>query len=467
MKKFLLPLLALLCATPAFAQQVPASQQQMQMSFAPLVKRTAPAVVNIYTKRVVKERQVMSPFANDPFFSQFFGGQVFAGPEQDRIERSLGSGVILDEKGTIATNHHVIKDAEEITVVTFDGREFAAKKILDDAKVDLAVLKIDPKDEKLAHLELADSDAAQVGDLVLAIGNPFGLGQTVTSGIVSGLSRTTIGPGAANDYGYFIQTDAAINPGNSGGALIDMQGRLLGINTAIFSTSGGSLGVGFAIPSSMLKTVVLASSHGGKLVHPWVGVGSQDVTPDMVESLGLKKAGGTLVSQVTPGSPADKAGLRQGDVILSVDGKEVQDAHAMKFRLATVPLGTPAKISVWRGGKEVDLTLTTAAPPEIPPRDETLLKGRNPLSGAVVVNISPAVQEEMGPLGQNKGVVVTKADQGTAARLGLQQGDIILSVNGEKIDSVAELRDLLKTGGHGWRLQLMRGGQVLQMAITG
>jgi Do/DeqQ family serine protease len=467
MKKYLIPLLAaMISATPALAQQIPQSQAQMQTSFAPLVKRTAPAVVNIYTKRVVKERAVLnSPFANDPFFSQFFGRQMYAGPEQDRIERSLGSGVILDEKGTVATNHHVIKDAEEITVVTSDGREFAAKKILDDAKVDLAVLKIDPKGEKLSYLDLADSDAAQVGDLVLAIGNPFGLGQTVTSGIVSGLSRTSVGAG--NDYGYFIQTDAAINPGNSGGALIDMQGRLLGINTAIFSTSGGSLGVGFAIPSSMLKTVVLASSHGGKLVHPWVGVGSQDVTPDMVESLGLKKAGGTLVSQVSPGSPADKAGLRQGDVILAVDGKEVQDAHAMKFRLATVPLGTPAKLTVWRAGKETELTLTTAAPPEIPPRDETLLKGRNPLSGAIVANISPAVQEEMGPLGQNKGVVVTKADAGTAARIGLRQGDIILSVNGEKIDSVSELRDILNGSAHGWRLQLMRGGQVLQMAITG
>jgi serine protease Do len=465
MKKILFAVIALFLAAPAQAQQVPSSPQQMQLSFAPLVKKAGPAVVNIYTKRVVKERaRVVSPFMNDPFFSQFFGGQEFAGPMKEKVERSLGSGVILDESGTIATNHHVVGDADEITVITSDGREFAAKRQLDDARVDLAILKIDPKGEKLPFLELADSDAAQVGDLVLAIGDPFGVGQTVTSGIVSGLART--GTGIA-DYGFFIQTDAAINPGNSGGALIDMSGKLIGVNTAIVSASGGSVGIGFAIPANMLKSMITAAAHGGKVVHPWSGIASQNVTPDMVESLKLKRAYGTLVAKVTPGGPADKAGLQSGDVILSLDGRELQDAAALRFRLATVPLGTAVKMIVWRGGKEIPLTMVTAAPPETPPRDETKLSGQNPLSGAVVVNISPAVLEEMGQLGQDKGVVLSEVQDGAAARLGFQKGDILVGVNGKKIGSVEDLKDALKARPRGWQLEFMRGGRQMSLVIQG
>jgi serine protease Do len=450
----------------ASAQAVPQSAQQMQLSFAPLVKKTAPAVVNIYTKRVVKERmRVLSPFSNDPFFNQFFGTRGLVGPEQERIENSLGSGVILNETGTIATNHHVIKDASTITVVTADGREFEAEKILDDEKVDLAILKINAKAEKLPYLTLADSDVVEVGDLVLAIGNPFGVGQTVTSGIISGLARTDIG--VTSDYRFFIQTDAAINPGNSGGALVDMQGRLVGINTAIFSKDGGSLGIGFAIPANMLRAVVTASQHGGKIIHPWSGITSQNVSPDMVESLGLQKAYGTLISKIIPGGPADKAGLKQGDVILGIGGRDVHDAEAMKFYLATVPLGTTVKLSVWRGGKMIDVSMITAPPPEIPAREETLLKGATPLSGAVVANISPAVTEEIGGLFQDKGVVVLKADEGNAARLGLKRGDLVISVNGKKTDTVSALKEVLNRESQRWQIQLMRGEQLLSLTITG
>lgn len=446
------------------AQEVPQSVQQMQLSFSPLVKKTGPAVVNIYTKRVVQQ-QVRSIFFNDPFFNQFFNAPQFGGAVRKRVENSLGSGVIIDADGMIATNHHVIKEATEINVVMSDGREFPAEKLLDDARTDLAILKINTKGEKFPVLELADSDAVEVGDIVLAIGNPFGVGQTVTSGIVSGVARTDVG---VSDYSFFIQTDAAINPGNSGGALVDMQGRLIGINSTIFSKGGGSLGIGFAIPANMVKTIIEASRHGSKVVRPWTGMVGQAITPDMVESLGLKKAQGSLVNNVHPGSPADKAGIKRGDVILSINGKEVQDPLALKFRLATTAIGSPIQLQVFRGGKNMDVTMTAAAPPEDPPRDETLIKGSNPFSGAVVANISPALTEEIGQLSGESGVVILKLENGPAARLGLARADIILAINGKKITSVDQLQDMLKsTGMRQWQIKIQRDKRVIEMTISG
>ncbi len=466
---FIIALLTSIFMCPLAVQSradVPASVQQMQLSFAPLVKKTSPAVVNVYTKRVVQEQmRSISPFFNDPFFNQFFNAPEFGGPVRKRVENSLGSGVIVGADGTIATNHHVIKDATEISVVMSDGREFSAEKLLDDARTDLAILKISAKGEKFPVLELADSDAVEVGDLVLAIGNPFGVGQTVTSGIVSGLARTDVG---ASDYSFFIQTDAAINPGNSGGALIDMQGRLIGINSTIFSKDGGSLGIGFAIPANMVKTIVEAAQHGSKVVRPWVGMSGQTVMPDMVESLGLKKSQGSLVNNVHPDSPAAKAGIKVGDVILSINGKEVQDPVALKYRLGTIAIGSPIQLQVLRAGKTFDVTLTAIAAPESSLRSETLIKGTSPISGAVVANISPALIDEMGQLAQESGVVVLKAESGVAARLGLQRGDIILTINGQKITSVDELQRLLKSGNvRQWQLQIQRGEQVISLAISG
>lgn len=444
----------------------PTSASQTKMTFAPLVAKARPSVVNIYAKRVVQKRtRLVSPFFNDPFFSQFFNNQVFEGPVQKRIENSLGSGVIVDENGMIATNNHVISGAEKIIVVTSDGHEFEAEKILSDTKVDLAILKINPKSDKIQPIRFADSDLAQVGDIVLAIGNPFGVGQTVTSGIISGLARANV---AQTDYSSFIQTDAAINPGNSGGALIDVDGNLVGINTAIYSRDGGSLGIGFAIPANMVKAVVAAAKNGGKLIHPWTGVTSQDVTPDLVESLKLPRATGTLVSEVHKDSPAEKAGIKPGDVILTINGAEITGAQSLRFRLATFPIGTDVKLSVWRKGNFVDLTLTTKAPPEIPPRDTTEIKGVNPLSGAVVMNISPAVIEDMGKLSQDHGVVVSEVREGDALRLGIQPGDIILTVNNEKTETVSGLNKVLNKNASGsrWQLQIMRGTQVLTLAIA-
>lgn len=453
----------ILSASFSMAQEVPRSTAQMSMSFAPLVKKTSPAVVNIYTKVKVQQR-VVSPFANDPFFRQFFNMPGFGGGVSERIENALGSGVIVDPSGLIATNNHVVGEALEITVVTADGREFSAEKVLADAKTDLAVLKVDTKGEELPALELDDSEALQVGDIVLAIGNPFGVGQTVTSGIISGLARTGIG----SDYSSFIQTDAAINPGNSGGALVDMDGRVVGINTMIFSKDGGgSIGIGFAIPAAMVKSVIEASKHGGKIVRPWSGVTAQAVTGEMIDALGLKRIQGTLVNKVHPKGPAAKAGIQPGDVILAVDGKEVRDPGALKYRFAMVPIGTEVRLSVWRKKEQIELKLVTAAAAEEPARNETIVTTPSPLSGASVVNISPAVTEELGGLGREEGVVVVKPGTGNAARLGVSPGDIIVGINGKDVASVKDLVKILaEQKSRQWQVQIQRGAQLLNVMVT-
>jgi Do/DeqQ family serine protease len=443
---------------------VPASVPQMQLSFAPLVKKAGPAVVNIYAKHVVEEQvRRTSPFSNDPFFNQFFNAPGFGGPVRERVAQSLGSGVIVGETGVIATNHHVIADATDIRVVLSDGREFTAQKLLDDPRTDITILKIDVKNEKLPVLQLADSDAVEVGDLVLAIGNPFGLSQTVTSGIVSALARTDIG---ISDYSFFIQTDASINPGNSGGALIDMQGRLIGINNAIYSKSGGSVGIGFAIPSNMVKTVIDAAQHGSTIHRPWTGMIGQTVTPDMVDSLKLKGPHGALTAKVTPGSPADRAGMKPGDVVLGINGKDVQDPLALKFRLAEVAIGSPIRLQVSRAGVLSEVTIMAEAAPETPPRDESLIQGANPLAGAVIDNISPALIEEMGTLSTDAGVVVNKVNGGYAARIGLQRSDIILAINGEKIMSVSQVKGVLARNNRQWQIQIRRGEQTVNLNVS-
>ena len=469
-KLFLLIALMLLSAAPASAQEkaVPQTRADIQLSFAPLVKQTSPAVVNIYAKRIVRERmRVISPFMNDPFFGQFFGQNFGGGAVQERIENSLGSGVIVDASGQIATNTHVIKGALEITVVLADGREFDAEKVLVDEKTDMAILRIDPKGEKLSYLPLADSDAVEVGDLVLAIGNPFGVGQTVTSGIISATARTGMG---GLDYRYFIQTDAAINPGNSGGALIDMNGRLVGINSMIFTRDGGSLGLGFAIPANMVATVIDASKRGDKLVRPWTGLSGQSVTSDMMASLGLTRARGALINRVHPQGPGAKAGIQVGDVILSINGHDIQDPEALKFRLATVPIGGDILMAVSRGGKSFEAKMKAEAAPEVPARDTYQVDGRTPLAGATLANISPAVADEVGlDHPDAAGVVVMDVAAGTpAARMGLRAGDILLVVNGVDIPAVAQLKEALgaSTNIRRWMVQLRRGAQVMNLMVT-
>jgi Do/DeqQ family serine protease len=443
---------------------VPQSPVAVKQSFAPVVKRAAPAVVNVYVRHRVE--QMVSPFFDDPFFGRLFGERF--GIPRERILNSLGSGVLVRPDGMVVTNNHVIQGSgdTEITAALSDGREFPAKVILKDEQTDLAVLRLEAPGVQFPAIEFADSDGLEVGDLVLAIGDPFGVGQTVTSGIVSALARTQVG---ISDYQFFIQTDAAINPGNSGGALVDMDGKLAGINTAIFSKSGGSHGIGFAIPSNMVRLVVQSALKGGKLQRPWLGASLQAVTPDLAESLGLDRPSGALISKVHAKGPAARAGLRAGDVVTSVDDKPVQDPQAFQYRFVTKGIGGTTTLGVLRNGQKLKTTISLVAPVEDPPRDARDLEGRHPLSGANVANLSPAVAQELGLEDDSReGVVVLEVKDNTpAARIGVKRGDIVVSVNNEKVNSVSDLVGALKISGGGWRLSVERGDKVFNLAIQG
>lgn len=442
-------------------RQLPQDRAQITLSFAPLVKQAGPAVVNVFAQRMVRERQA-APLFNDPFFRRFFG-EGFNSPRQ-RQENSLGSGVIVDPQGLIVTNHHVIAGAEAIRVVLADRREFDAEVVVDDERTDLAVLQIDAPDA-LSHVALADSDDIAVGDLVLAIGNPFGVGQTVTSGIVSALARTNVG---ITDFNFFIQTDAAINPGNSGGALLTMDGRLAGVNTAIFSRSGGSQGIGFAVPANMVRTVLASVGKAGAIKRPWLGAAGQSVNAEMAQALGLDRPTGVIVSEVFPGGPAERAGMLPGDLITSLDGRSVDDLDTLRFRLATGELGANVSMGIIRGDRTVSLSFTLAAAPEVPPRDRTVMAGPQPLAGAMVVNASPAVAEELGLPAMTKGVVVTQvAPASNAARIGLRPLDLVVEVNGAGIEDVAGLRAHTAKPSQRWQVRIRRDGRLLSISVSG
>jgi Do/DeqQ family serine protease len=456
-------IVAALSAAPAMAQQdaVPTSPQQINLTFAPVVKMVAPAVVNIYTKKVVKQ-EALSPFFDDPFFKQFFGDQFNFGRSRERIQNALGSGVIVKPDGLVVTNNHVINGADEIRVVLNDGREFAGKVVSQDEQLDLALVRFDTKGAKLPTLAFRDSDDLEVGDLVLAIGDPFGVGQTVTSGIVSGLARTRTG---INDFGFFIQTDAAINPGNSGGALVTTDGKLVGINTAIYSQSGGSIGIGFAIPSNIVKAVVDAEANGGKLVRPWIGVTGEALSADIAESLGFEKPGGVVVKELFPGGPADKAGMKPGDVLTAINGRDVQDPQGMAFRLATLPIGQAAKVTIVRKGEQMDLPVELTPAPRDPNPEVIWLEGQQPLMGAQVANLSPALGEELSVSGW-KGVVITAVKRGSYAReLGLKPGDVVARVNGANIENVKQLKVALADAHDEWELSIERDGKIKTFTV--
>jgi len=450
-------------ALPVMAQEqtVPKTRADIQMTFAPVVKETSPAVVNVYARRLVAQRD-QGPLS-DPFFRRFFGGDGVFGAPRERVQNSLGSGVIVDGKGLIVTNNHVILGGSDIRVVLADRREFEAKLLLADERTDLAVLKIDTEDEDLPALAMGDSDDLEVGDLVLAIGNPFGVGQTVTSGIVSALARTQLG---ITDYQFFIQTDAAINPGNSGGALIDLNGNLIGINTAIFSRSGGSIGIGFAIPVNMVKTVVQSAETGGRIQRPWIGAETQDVTAEIADSLGFARPEGTLIAGLHPNSPLAVAGLKRGDVILGLDGKPVENAKELSYRVATAQVGSSAIVEYQRGNERRETRIKLIAAPETTARDETLMKGNTPFTGLIVANLSPAVADELGLPSGSTGVVASAIKGGPARRL-FRKGDVILEVNGVVIDSVDTLNQAINKGDGFWQFAINRSGRVIRMQLGG
>jgi serine protease Do len=447
--------------TVAAEKSPPANAVQVQMSFAPVVRSTSPAVVNVYAQRLVAQRD--RRLFDDPFFRHFFGDDGSFGRPRERVQNSLGSGVIVDPSGLIVTNNHVIAGGTDIRVALADKREFEAKLLLADERTDLAVLKIDAGDEALPVLPFGDSDELEVGDLVLAIGNPFGVGQTVTSGIVSALARTHVG---ISDYQFFIQTDAAINPGNSGGALVNMAGQLVGINTAIFSRSGGSIGIGFAIPANMVKTVVLSAAAGTQVRRPWLGVGLQDVTPEIAESLGFARPEGALIVDLHPDSPLAVAGLKRGDVVLAIEGKPVENARELGYRVATMPIGTTTIIEYQRVGTRKETSITLIAAPETIGRDETLIAGNNPLAGAVAVNLSPAVAEELGLAAGRNGVVVLRIEDGPAMRF-LRKGDILMEVNDAKIATVSDLKSAIRASAGFWNILIDRGGHSLRLTVGG
>ncbi|RWL43119.1 MAG: DegQ family serine endoprotease [Mesorhizobium sp.] len=435
-------------------KRVPFGREEVQLSFAPLVKQTAPAVVNVYASQTAK---VTSPFEGDPFFEEFFGRA------QPRAQSSLGSGVLVDPSGVIVTNFHVIKDADEVKVATADGREFTSKVMLKDETLDLAVLKISA-DKPFPVIAIGDSDALEVGDLVLAIGNPFGVGQTTTSGIVSALARSHIG---VSDSGYFIQTDAAINPGNSGGALINMGGQLVGINTAIYSRSGGSIGIGFAIPSNMVRAFADAAKAGLDFFErPYIGAEFELVTPQIAESLGMEKPTGALVSSVEGSGPAGKAGLKPGDVILSLNNTPVESIEALDYRMATLSIGTKATFGVLSKGQQATLEIPLERAPEGAKPSEVTLRGRSPFAGAKVAELSPRLAQRLGLRTDLKGVTVIDISRDSpAADFGFQPGDIVREVNGTSIDTAATLAQIAQQDTRWWRFTVERGGQILRQVL--
>lgn len=463
MKIFLIFLLCALLPSHSHATTriVPDSSHQLMLSYAPIVKQTSAAVVNIYTTRTVKVRSGFSPLFNDPFFNQFFN-QRFGGIARERDVHSLGSGVIISLSGLMVSSLHVVRGAEDIRVVLNDKREFSANIIIEDEASDLALLQISNADTALPYLQMQDSDSLEVGDIVLAIGNPFGVGQTVTSGIVSGLARAASG---VSDYEFFIQTDAAINPGNSGGALVNMRGELIGINTAIYSKSGGSNGIGFAIPANMVRAIVDNRQDDGTINRPWLGAEYLDLTTEIANSLELSSLNGVLIDDVFKGSPADQAGLRSGDIITALDGKPVDNVAALKYRVSTTSPNKSTSLSYIRRNRTYQTNVQLTPPPRGSGGASITLSGNHPFDGVTVSTLSPATALNMRLSPKLKGVVVTKTTRRTS-HLSFHQGDVITHVNGTPLTKTSTLERLLKQRSSSWSIRYIRDGRTLQLKIV-
>ena len=457
-------LLFVFISFPAFSNKlVPISNSQIKLSFAPLVKKVAPAVVNIFTRKTVTQYS-FSPMFDDPFFRRFFGKQLNKSAKSKRkVQNSLGSGVIVKSNGIVITNHHVIKGAEEITIVLSDRREFDARIIGSDKRTDIAILQINNLNETLPFLSLRDSDDLEVGDLVLAIGNPFGVGQTVTSGIVSALARTKVG---INDLNFFIQTDAAINPGNSGGALVSLDGKLVGINSAIYSKGGGSVGIGFAIPTNMVRTVLTNLVRNGRVIRPWIGAKGQGVTSDIAATMNMRRPLGVLINRIYPNGPFGRAGVKVGDIVTGIDSHDVNDSASLRFRIITRSIGEHLKIKVIRGGEKLNFDFVVEALPENPKINRIEVRSYNPLKGVVIGNLSPAVADQIGKDLFLQGVIILEIRQGSPAhRLGFQRYDIIKKLNGKEITGVKQLQSLLSKRPDQWIIGINRNGSVLSLRV--
>ena len=414
-------------------------------------------MVNIFASALVRDSGAPPAIGDSALWRLFSDALLFGYGAREQFKNSLGSGVIVRADGIVVTNHHVIEDARGVFVALADDRAFPADIVLSDKRTDIAVLRLRGITEPLPVLEFGDSDRLKVGDLVVAIGNPFGLGQSVTTGVVSALARTGLGIG---DFRFFIQTDAAINPGNSGGALLAMDGRLIGINTAIYTRGGGSQGVGFAVPANVARIIVESGVEGRPLVHPWIGVTGVRAPPRLALFLGLPRPTGVVVTGVYEGGPAADAGIRPGDVILSIGGIETDSLATLRYRVATRRLGETARLVVLRMGVRIEVDVTLVAPPDQPIKDETLLSGLHPLSGARVASLSPAFAEQLGLDSAIPGIVVLEVRTGSAAAgLGLRAGDIVRAFEGRELRTVAELRAIALTPFKPRRLLVNRGGE--------
>lgn len=443
------------------APKPPASRAAISMSFAPIVEKTSPAVVNIFARKIVQSQSPIRALDGSAFWRLFRDTLLF-GYGRERIVNSLGSGVIVAPNGIIVTNHHVIQSAQGILVSLADGSTFPGFIILSDKRTDIAILRILTGGPALPHIEFGDSDKLKVGDLVVAIGNPFGIGQTVTSGIVSALARTTVG---ITDFRFFVQTDAAINPGNSGGALLSMDGKLVGINTAIHSRSGGSQGLGFAVPSNMVRTVVESAMRGRPLLRPWIGVSGRRVPPRLAALIGLQGRGAVIITTVFPDGPAARAGLEIGDIVLSINGNPVTDFQSMRYRIATQLVGDHIDLRILRRGAETDVRVALASPPDLPARNDTWLPSLSPFSGARVASLSPALAEEFGLDSAISGIVVLNVRGGSAAaRVGLREGDIIRAFDDRELRTVEELLEVRLPQFKPWRMRVTRSGNDISIS---
>ncbi len=457
MRRWIFIAVSVALASVAHAEtRVPQSQAEISLGFAPVVKEAAPAVVNIYAKIVRQGRS--RPLFSDPFFQDFFG-RGFGEPQQ-RVQNSLGSGVILSEDGYVVSNYHVVGSATEIRVVTTDRREFTAEVVLGHEESDIAILRLEEAQD-LPFLNMRDSDHVEVGELALAIGNPFGIGQTVSSGIISGLART--GTATGNARGYFLQTDAAINPGNSGGALIDVNGDLIGINTSILTRSGGSNGIGFAIPANLVAEFLRQAQAGNEVfVSPWAGMSGQHMSADIAESLGLVIPMGVVISDLHDLSPLAEAGLRVGDVVTHVDGDEVNSPAEMKFRMSVAGVGGTSVLTRLRGEESDDIEVALIRAPDTPDAEKTTLDESTVLPELTVSGVNPAVIIDLGLKLSQSGVVVV--DPGPyGARAGLRVGDVLEAINGADIARPKDVVHALTDPGRRINMLIQRGGRTLSL----